>query len=172
MPAEYAGGIGEVGVKNIRDFVRSGGALIALNSAAGFCTKRLHLSVTNSVARKGRKDFFIPGSLLKVLNDTDHPIAFGYQRDAAIFFRRSPVFDVDEGVSVVRYPSEPFLSGWINGEEFLVNKSAIADVPYEKGRVILIGFPVLYRGQAHGSFKYLFNAIYYGAASSIGVKPL
>jgi len=166
MPPEYAGGIGEVGVKNIRDFVRKGGALIALNSAAGFCTKRLHLSVTNSVARKGRKDFFIPGSLLKVLNNTDHPIAYGYQRDAAIFFRRSPVFSVNEGVSVVRYPSEPFLSGWINGEEFLINKSAVADVPYEKGRVILIGFPVLYRGQAHGSFRYLFNAIFYGAASS------
>ncbi|MFC2165988.1 M14 family zinc carboxypeptidase, partial [Acidobacteriota bacterium] len=159
MPSEYAGGIGDVGVKNIQDFVRRGGALIAMNSAAGFCTKRLHLSVTNSVARKGRKDFFIPGSLLKVLNSTDHPIAYGFQRDAAVFFRRSPVFDVNEGVSVARYPSEPFLSGWINGEEFLVNKSAIADVPYEKGRVILIGFPVLYRGQAHGSFKYLFNAI-------------
>jgi hypothetical protein len=166
MPAEYAGGIGEVGVKNIQDFVRNGGTLIALNSAAGFCIKRLHLSVVNSVARKGRKDFFIPGSLLKVLNNTDHPITYGYRRDAAIFFRRSPVFEVNEGVSVVNYPSEPFLSGWINGEEFLVNKSAIADVPYEKGRVILIGFPVLYRGQAHGSFKYLFNAIYYGAASS------
>lgn len=166
MPPEYAGGIGEVGVKNIRDFVRKGGALIALNSAASFCTKQLYLSVTNSVARKGRKDFFIPGSILKVLNDAEHPIAYGYQRDAAIFFRRSPVFDVNEGVSVVHYPSAPFLSGWVNGEELLVNKSAIADVPYEKGRVILIGFPVLYRGQAHGSFKYLFNAIYYGAASS------
>lgn len=166
MPPEYAGGIGEVGAKNIKDFVREGGALIALNSAADFCTKRLHLSVANNVAKKSRKDFFIPGSLLNVLNNTDHPIAYGYHRDTAIFFRMSPVFDVNEGVSVAHYPSEPFLSGWINGEEFLVNKSAIADVPYEKGRVILIGFPVLYRGQAHGSFKYLFNAIYYGAASS------
>jgi hypothetical protein len=122
--------------------------------------------VVNSVARKSRKDFFIPGSILKVLNNTDHPITYGFRRDAAIFFRRSPAFDVNEGVSIAHYPSEPFLSGWINGEEFLVNKSAIADVPYEEGRVILIGFPVLYRGQAHGSFKYLFNAIYYGAASS------
>jgi len=166
VPPEYAGGIGEVGVENLKDFVRNGGTLIALNSAAGFCTKRFHLSVVNSVSRKSRKDFFIPGSLLKVLNNTDHPITYGYQRDAAIFFRLSPVFDVNEGESVVRYPSEPFLSGWINGEEFLVNKSAIADVPYEMGRIILIGFPVLYRGQAHGSFKYLFNAIYYGAAFS------
>ena len=164
MPPEYSGGIGEVGVKNIRDFVRKGGALIALNSAAGFCIKRLHLNVVNSVGRKSRKDFFIPGSILKVLNNEDHPIAYGYQRDAAIFFRRSPVFAVNEGESVLQYPTNSFLSGWIKGEEFLADRSALADVPYERGRIILIGFPVLYRGQAHGTFRYLFNAIYYGAA--------
>ncbi|MBN1223729.1 MAG: hypothetical protein JXB23_10790 [Candidatus Aminicenantes bacterium] len=165
MPPEYAGGIGEVGIKNIRDFVRNGGTLIAVNSAANFCIKQLHLGVENSVARKNRKEFFIPGSILKVLNNTDHPIAYGYRRDAAIFFRRSPVFFVNEGTSVARYPANPFLSGWINGEEYLANKSAAVDVPYEKGRVILIGFPVFYRGQSHGTFRYLFNSIFYGAAS-------
>jgi len=165
VPSEFAGGIGEVGVDNIRDFVRKGGTLIALNSAADFCIKRLHLGVVNSVAGKSRKDFFIPGSILTVLNDTEHPIAYGFPRDAAVFFRMSPAFSASEGVSVARYPAKPFLSGWVNGEEHIVDRSAIVDVPFEKGRVILIGFPVLYRGQSHGTFKYLFNAIHYGAAS-------
>lgn len=164
VPPEYAGGIGEVGVKNIKDFIRGGGTLITLNSSAQFAIENLHLGVQNSVAGKDRKEFFIPGSILQVLNNSDHPIAYGYGRDTAIFFRRSPVFSVNEGVSVAKYPAQPFLSGWINGKDLLINKSAIVDVPYEKGRVILFGFPVLYRGQSHGTFRYLFNAIYYGAA--------
>ncbi|MGD9344557.1 MAG: M14 family metallopeptidase [Candidatus Aminicenantes bacterium] len=165
VPPEYAGGIGEVGVKNIKDFVRRGGTLITLNSSAQFGIEFLHLGVRDCVAGKDRKEFFIPGSILKVLNDSDHPIAYGFGRDTAIFFRRSPVFAVNEGVSVAKYPARPFLSGWVNGEDFLVDKSAIVDIPYEKGRVILFGFPVLYRGQSHGTFKYLFNAIYYGGSS-------
>ncbi len=164
VPPDYAGGIGEVGVKNIKEFVRDGGVLITLNSAAHFAIKHLHLGVQDTVAQKSRKDFYVPGSILKVLNRSDHPIGYGFQRDSAIFFRRSPVFAANEGVSVARYPALPFLSGWINGEELLVDKSVIVDVPYEKGRVILLGFPVLYRGQSHGSFRYLFNAIYYGGA--------
>ena len=164
VPQEYAGGIGEVGVKNIKEFVRKGGTLITLNSSAQFSIEHLHLGVQDSVAGKDRIDFFIPGSILKVLNNSDHPISYGFGRDTAIFFRRSPVFVVKEGISVARYPAHPFLSGWINGKDLLVDKSAIVDVPYEKGRVILFGFPVLYRGQSHGTFRYLFNAIYYGAS--------
>jgi hypothetical protein len=161
VPPEYAGGIGEVGVKNIKDFVQGGGTLITLNSSAQFAIENLHLGVQNCVSGKDRKEFFIPGSILRVLNNPNHPISYGFGRDSAIFFRRSPVFIVNEGVSVAQYPAQPFLSGWINGKDLLVSKSAIVDVPYEEGRVILFGFPVLYRGQSHGTFRYLFNAIYY-----------
>jgi hypothetical protein len=59
------------------------------------------------------------------------------------------------------------LSGWITGDKHLINKTAIVDVPYGKGKVILIGFPVVYRGQSHGTFRYLFNAIYYGPAKLV-----
>jgi hypothetical protein len=162
---EYAGGIGEVGVKNIKNFVQKGGTLITLNSSAQFGIEHLHLGVLDNAAGIERKDFFIPGSILKVLNNSDHPISYGFGRDTAIFFRRSPVFIVNEGISIAKYPAQPFLSGWINGKDLLVDKSAIVDIPYQEGRVILFGFPVLYRGQSHGTFRYLFNAIYYGASS-------
>ncbi len=164
-PEKYTGGIGDVGVTNIRDFVAKGGCLITLNSAANFAIQRLHLNVTNEARRLSRKDFYIPGSILDALNNESHPIAYGYARDTAIFFRRSPFFLAREGTSVVKYPAESFLSGWVTGEEHLADKSAVVDVPYEKGRVILIGFPVLYRGQAHGTFRYFFNAIFYGASN-------
>jgi hypothetical protein len=166
VPPEYAGGIGEIGVKNIKEFIQAGGALITLNSAADFPIKQYFLTIENSVENVQRKDFFIPGSILKALIDSTHPIAYGYERDAAVFFRRSPVFSVREGKSVVRYPlHNPLLSGWVNGEKYLYNKSAIVDVPFGKGKIILLGFPVLYRGQSHGTFRFLFNSIYYGAAA-------
>jgi len=167
VPPEYAGGIGEAGVKNLRAFTEAGGALITLNSAADFAVKSLNVGVADRSAGLPRKEFFIPGSLLKVLNRTTHPIAYGYGRDAAVFFRRSPVFEVLEGTSVVSYPPEALLSGWVSGEKHLTGRSALVDVPYGKGRVILIGFPAQYRSQAHGSFRYLFNAILYGASRTV-----
>ncbi|MFC2169871.1 M14 family metallopeptidase [Acidobacteriota bacterium] len=165
VPPEYAGGIGEIGVKNIKEFIQNGGTLITLNSAAEFPINRFYLTIVNKVENVDRKNFFIPGSILKVLNKTDHPIAYGYERDAAIFFRRSPVFAVMEGRSVVKYPMQnPLLSGWVNGENYLYDRSAIVDVPFGEGKIILIGFPVLYRAQSHATFRYLFNSILYGAA--------
>ncbi len=164
IPPEYAGGIEEVGIKNIKDFISKGGALITLNAAAEFAIESLYLGVEDKVDDLDRKDFFIPGSLLKVINDTTHPIAFGYERDSAIFFRRSPVFSVKEGESVIQYPAHTLLSGWATGQQYLTHESALVDVPFGKGRVILIGFPAQYRAQSHGSFRYLFNAIFYGAS--------
>jgi hypothetical protein len=165
VPPEYAGGIGEVGGKNLNDFVKNGGTVITLNGGADFAIKNLNLAVENSVEGLDRREFFIPGSILKALNDTSHPIAYGYGRVSALFFRRSPAFSVNEGRSVVKYPSHSLLSGWVTGEEKLAIKSAIVDVPCGEGKVILIGFPVVYRGQAHATFRYLFNAIYYGPAA-------
>lgn len=164
-PLKYTGGIGDIGIRNIDAFVRKGGTLILMNSACEFAIDHLHVAVKNDLAGVNRKDFFIPGSILKVLNKNDHPVAYGYGRDNSIFFRRSPAFSVNEGTSVVKYPASSFLSGWANGIEYLNNKSAVVDIPFEKGKVIMIGFPALYRGQSHASFRYLFNSIYYGAAA-------
>ncbi len=170
VPPEYAGGIGEVGVKNLVEFVTNGGTVITLNGSADFAIKRFRLAVENGVSGLSRKEFFIPGSILSVLNETSHPIAYGYERDTALFFRRSPAFIVHQGTSVARYPTHTLLSGWTTGDEHLVDKSAIVDVSYGKGKVLLIGFPVLYRGQSHGTFRYLFNAIYYGPSERVKNK--
>ena len=165
VPPEYAGGIGEIGAVNIKRFIEKGGSIITLNSAAEFPIKRFFLNIVNRVEGVDRKGFFIPGSILKVLVDNRHPIGYGYEREAEIFFRRSPVFDLREGKSVLKYPvHNPLLSGWINGETLLYNRSGIVDVPFGEGKIILIGFPAQYRAQSHGTFRFLFNSIFYGPA--------
>ncbi len=164
IPSEYAGGIGEVGLQNLIDFVKNGGTVITLNGGADFAIKHFHLGVENGVRGLNRREFFIPGSILEVLNDNSHPIAYGFERGTALFYRTSPAFVAHEGHCVVKYPTETLLSGWSTGDQHLIDKAAIVDVPFGKGKVILIGFPVVYRGQSHGTFRYLFNAIYYGSA--------
>ena len=168
IPSEYAGGIGNEGIENIKKFVENGGTIITLNSAAGFPIQHFELAIQDSSRKFKRKEFFIPGSILKAKVDKTHPIAFGFEKETAIFFRRSPVFDANQGKVVVSYPAEnPLLSGWVNGEKHLFNKAAIVDVQFGKGKIILIGFPALYRAQSHNTFRFLFNSIYYGAAKSI-----
>jgi len=164
VPPQYAGGIGEVGVMNIKNFIQDGGTLITLNSSSEFAIKSLDLGVENTVSSLGRDEFFIPGSLLRVINVLDHPITYGYPRDAAVFFRRSPVFSPFEGKSLVKYPPDSLLSGWVSGEKHLTGKSALVEVPFGRGEVVLIGFPAQYRSQSHGSFRYFFNSLFYGAS--------
>ncbi|MBI3491593.1 MAG: hypothetical protein HY047_07430, partial [Acidobacteria bacterium] len=45
---------------------------------------------------------------------------------------------------------------------------SIVEALVGKGHVVLFGNEVNWRGQPHGTFKLLFNGIYYGSAASSG----
>ncbi len=165
MPPEFCGGIGELGANNLHAFVESGGTLIVMNSAVDFAIRRFNLAIKNLVQQTTRTDFFIPGSLLKVRVNNDHPIGYGYERQSAIFFWRSPVLEGKQGISVINYSfHNPLLSGLLIGDHYLTDRSALMEVPIGQGRIILIGFPALFRGQAYNTFRFLFNSILYATA--------
>ena len=75
MPDEYTGGIGKEGVANLRKFVEDGGTLVFLNRASNFAIKEFGLPVRDVTEGLPRKDFFIPGSILRTEIDTNHKIA-------------------------------------------------------------------------------------------------
>ena len=75
----------------------------------------------------------------------------------------------EDNVTVAaRYREENILqSGWLIGEGYLSKRPAVLEFKIEKGKVIVIAFPAQHRAQVHGTFKFLFNAIYYGPAADV-----
>ena len=57
-------------------------------------------------------------------------------------------------------------SGWAWGQSYLKGSAAVVDAPLGKGRVLLFGPEITFRAQSHGTFKFLFNGIYYAGLSS------
>ena len=168
IPPEYEGGIGKEGVDALKTFVEKGGILVTLNSATGLVFKDFTAPVSNALEKIDRSKFFCPTSLLKIKVDNSSPIGYGMPAEAAAMFSRSlamstrvPSGEWDRTV-VASYPKEDILlSGWLVGEDQIARKAAVVDVKHKKGHIILIGFRCQHRGQSHGTYKFLLNALLY-----------
>jgi hypothetical protein len=152
-------------VNAIRDFVEKGGTLVTLNGATAFPIARLGIGVRNVLAGKTTKEFWCPGSTLKVTYDNTNPIAYGMPARGLALYLDSPAFEITaqdaEGYqTMARYADREILeSGWLVGEENLAKKSALISAKLGQGRVVLIGFPAQHRAQMHGTYKLLFNTL-------------
>lgn len=163
VPARYAGGIGEQGVRALDAFVRAGGTLVCMNASSDFAIEHLGLPVRNVVADAERDEFFSGGSVLEVITDPAHPVMSGMPERANIFFARSPVFTVEDGfrgAALAKYQAAgtPLVSGYLLGEEHVQGYAAALDVRHGDGHVVLIGFRPQWRGQPFGTFRVLFSA--------------
>jgi hypothetical protein len=167
MPPEYTGGVGEEGVKALRDFVEQGGTLVFLNRASDFAIEHFKLPVRNVVAHIPEKEFFVPGSILRIELDTAHRIADGMPRESIAWVEDSPIFELKGGEEaksvrvIAKYPStgNPLLSGWLLGADRLKGKAALLEVSVGKGRIILFGFRPQYRAQSLATYPLLFNSV-------------
>ncbi len=166
-PAQYAGGVGETGAQALRDFVDKGGTLVTLGNASLFAIEQFNLPVTNVVAGLTSSQFFCSGAILRAeIADAKHPVVAGLPERPAVMFERNPVFETKAGfrgkvLATYIKDRNPLLSGFLIGPDRIQGKAAAIDVNYGQGHVILIGFRPQWRGQSHGTYKFLFNALYY-----------
>lgn len=161
MPPEFTGGLGPSSDQTLQEFTRQGGTLIFLNESSNYAAQQLGLGLTNTVRRISNRDFYSPGSLLRVTLEEHHPLTLGLPREIAVWNELSPTWDVPQGgsKSVARYvPNNLLASGWLLGERYIAGKSALVEIPMGSGRVILFGFRPQYRGQSLQALKLLFNA--------------
>ncbi len=166
LPGEYVGGLGEPGAEALRVFVRAGGTLIAFNNASLMAIQSFGLPVSNVLQGLNGEQFYCSGSLLRVeLRDANHPAVWGMPREPIVMFERGPAFETKagfHGAILASYPRDrnPLASGYLLHPERLQGKAAALEVFYGEGRVYLIGFRPQWRGQSHGTYKLIFNAIY------------
>ncbi len=166
IPLQYAGGLGEAGANAVSDFVRGGGTLVCLDGSSSFAISRLNLPVVNILAGEASgpqvSRFYAPGSIFGVGlgGGRGSSVTVGVPDSLQIYFENSAAFTVSGTArALATYPAEPLRSGYARLQERLEGKAALVEVPVGSGRVILFGFRPQFRGQTHGTFKLLFNAV-------------
>ena len=179
LPPEWSGGIDEwpdaeedgpkKGGQRIKKWVEEGGTVVALDSSTEYFINLFELPVENVLADTSREQFNCPGSMLRLLVDTSHPLGFGLRPEEAAYFARSPAFQTRPPDArfrrhvVARYPGDEkdiLVSGYLKGGELLEKRAAVIEFNIGKGRLVLIGFRAQHRAQPQRTFKLLFNALY------------
>lgn len=186
-PEEFAGGIGDAGVENLKKFVANGGKLVCFDDSCELAIKRFDLPVRNVVAGMRRSEFYNPGSIVKLSVDTLHPLARGMLEATPAYFTSSSAFEVgvtpsaakpaadtsnppDSATSitpkrithtvVARYAQrDALMSGWMLGEKYINDKAALIEVGYGKGKIVMFAFRPQHRGQTWGTFPFIFNSL-------------
>ncbi len=185
VPAEFRGMLGRVTVSKtvpeLKKFVENGGTVLTIGSSTSL-GKHLGLPIRDALVERiaggverqlPREKYYIPGSILEARIDNTQPLAYGMGDRAMVFYDESPAFRLqpDAGMKGVKpiawYDGPaPLRSGWAWGQQYLDQAVSIIEAPVGKGHVVLFGNEVNWRGQPHGTFKLLFNGMYYGSATS------
>ncbi|HUX33279.1 MAG TPA: peptidase, partial [Gemmatimonadaceae bacterium] len=179
VPAAYQHMLGDVTasetVPQLKAFMQNGGRVVTVGAATSIAYD-LGLPVENQLAERTPtgevhpltgEQFYVPGSVLQTAVDTTSPVAAGMPGRLDVFFNNSPVFRLapDAGMHGVRpvawFDSDtPLRSGWAWGQGYLKGGVAAASARIGRGSLFLFGPEILFRGQPHSNFKFLFNSIY------------
>lgn len=179
-PAEYQKMLGNTTVATtvpaILEFARRGGTVVAVGSATNLAY-HAQLPVTNHLTENGAplpdEKYYVPGSVLDLKLEHVSPVLDGMGERVDVMFDQSPVFTLEDGAAAAGVRAlgwfdrpDPLLSGWAWGQHYLENGVSLLEADYGQGKLFLYGPRVTFRGQPHGTFPLLLNALLYGSAES------
>jgi len=184
IPAEFRPWLGHITqdktIPQLQKFLAAGGSVVTIGSST-YMAELLGVPIENHLTEMGkdgkrhalpRDKYYVPGSLLKVHINNNNPLAYGMPAEADVFFENSPVFNLlPEAALQHTEPvawfstDKPLDSGWAWGQQYLKEGVAVAVASVGEGKFVALGPEVTFRAQPHGTFKLLFNGLYYGSAT-------
>lgn len=185
IPAEFHHSLGRITpdktIPELRRFMEAGGRVITIGTSANLAY-HLGLPVKNALTEisaagteknlPGEK-YYVPGSILRVKLDSTVSATWGMRSKTDVYFENSPVFKLSpEAISqgnirpLAWFGEEaPLRSGWAWGQEYLKGGVVAFEASIGKGKLLTFGPEITFRGQAHGTFRMLFNQMLDGAVS-------
>ena len=167
--------------ENIRQWVQSGGTLLAIQDAAAWAKK---IGVSNASLKtykpkkeKGLRAYElldtdqgskrIGGAIVNLSIDRSHPLFYGFQRDNLPALQRgSNAFNLSSNpyATPARYKFQPLLSGYIKKElqYHLRGAGAVLVSGYGSGKVICFSFNPNFRAFWYGTNRLFANSIFFG----------
>jgi hypothetical protein len=186
---DITGGIGWEGLGQLQRFVEEGGLLVTLGSGSvlaleGGIARGVRRAEGGPSLRLGLGETATrtPGAHLRVtFARPDHPIAYGYPTHTHVFRQNFPLYDPprrwlrmayctscldgpeDRGGIVLEWGDREgaplVVSGQAWGEERLLRRPAILDLPVGRGHLVAFNFNPLHRDLNRGDHRLVWNAI-------------
>jgi hypothetical protein len=179
IPEMYHAQLGRItaakSIPALKEFAEAGGTIITVGSSANLAY-HFKLPVRNALvemvngkerALPGEK-FYIPGSVMQVAVNNEQKANWGMKPTADVYFSASPVFNLlpnatatGEVTPLAWYATDKTLrSGWAYGQSYLQQTVAAFEAKVGKGKLMVYGPEITFRGQTHSTYKMLFNQLY------------
>jgi len=179
VPEEFRKTIGSINtdksIPALKQFMEEGGRILTIGSSTSLAY-HLKLPVKNILTEmfNGKErdlpneKFYIPGSLMQITLNNQHPAAWGMPEKADVLFDDSPVFSINPEAQsngsikpIAWFASDKTLrSGWAWGQSYLKDGVAGFEAKIGKGALYAFGPEITFRAQSHGTFKLVFNQLY------------
>ena len=179
LPEEYRSWTGRItaekSIPQLKAFLLAGGNIVTIGSSANLAYQ-LKLPVHDALVEKTKAGdelplssdkFYVPGSILRVTFNTALPANWGMFKEGDVDFDNDPAFKMDadapqKGIRPLAWfaTDKPLRSGWAWGQQYLKDAIAAFEAQVGQGKLYVFGPEITFRGQAHGTFKLLFNELY------------
>lgn len=171
----WARGVGEAGWSALAQFVRDGGNLVAVGSAAETAQQLLDLPIAEVTPQD---PFNIPGALLRVRSAPDVPAAWGMPAEWSTWFdsdRAFRVLDYSHATVATSYPTEGgslLSAGYEQGADSLRGAADVISFDVGRGHATIAGSEITFRSWPRIAWTIMANAIYQGPSKPVSAQQM